>query len=603
MRHFSFIIGLGAMVCASTAHAAAPDVSTAADTVFTNGFIYTVDAKNSIAQAVAIKNGKILYVGSSAGAKHYAGTQTQKIDLHGTMLMPGLVDGHMHPMSGGERLVSCSLKYLPLTKQEFSDRIKACQADPAVPKRKNWLLVTSWFQEAMRPKGTILDKTILDKIDNKNPIVVYSSFGHSALLNTPALEAAHITASTKSEPGGEIIHDANGQPTGLLEDTALNLIFAAQPAASDEQKVAAARAALAALRAQGVTSFLDALAPEVDIKAFSTLQQNGELTARAHFAPLITPEMGPDVKKSVDYVKGLAARYDQGRITQQPTITVRHAKMFMDGVISAPALTGILTLPYRVNKGTTDHPDWQPSSSTGPAPYFPVPVLSKLLQGLVQAGIDPHMHADGDGAVRIALDAVEATRNALPQSDFRPGLAHDELVAPADLPRFKQLGAIPVMSFQWGKRAPDTTGQTADALGEDRSNAMEPAYQLEKAGARIAYGSDWPVDPLNEWFALQVGITRQNTPDAEPQYRDRLGNMPGLSRASVLRAITMNSAYELRQDTVTGSVEQGKIADLIVLDRNITTVPVNEIGQTKVLLTMVGGKVVYSRGDFLPKTP
>ncbi|MCG4256358.1 amidohydrolase [Acetobacter senegalensis] len=599
MRHVFFIAGLGTLLCASTANAMPP----VADTVFTNGFIYTVDAKNSVAQAVAIKNGKILYVGSSAEATRYISPHTQKIDLHGNMLMPGLVDGHMHPLRGGERLVLCSLQYLPLTKQEFSDRIKACLVDPAVPKRKNWLLVTSWFQEAMRPKDTILDKTILDKIDNKNPIVVYSSFGHSALLNTPALEAAHITASTKSEPGGEIIHDAKGQPTGLLEDTALNLIFAAQPAASDEQKVAAARAVLTVLRKQGVTSFLDARAAEVDIKAFSVLQQNGELTARAHFAPLITPEMGQDAKKSVDYVKGLSTRYDQGSITQQPTITVRHAKMYMDGVISAPGLTGILTLPYRINKGTAEHPDWQPGSSTGPAPYFPVPVLSKLLQGLVQAGIDPHMHADGDGAVRIALDAVEVTRKALPKSDFRPGLAHDELVAQADLPRFRQLGAIPVMSFQWGKRAPDTTGQTADALGEDRSNAMEPAYQLEKAGARIAYGSDWPVDPLNEWFALQVGITRQNAPDVEPQYRARLGDMPGLSRASVLRAITMNSAYELRQDSVTGSVEQGKIADLIILDRNITTIPVNEIGKTTVLMTMVGGKVVYSSGEFVPKTP
>ena len=285
-------------------------------------------------------------------------------------------------------------------------------------------------------------------------------------------------------------------------------------------------------------------------------------------------------------------QYDAGPIDRTPGITVRNAKLFLDGVIAAPALTGAMLVPYRRNLGTPDHPQWVAGSSRGPAVYFSGMALGSVLTALGRSGIDPHMHADGDGAVHAALDGIAVLRNALPGADIRPAIAHDEIVAPKDFQRFKSLGAIPVLSFQWEKPAGDTLGLRG-YFGPERMRILEPAGVLAAAGARIAFGSDWPVDPLDEWFALKVAVTRTNAPKSPAEYRGRLGDDPGLSREMALRAATIDAAYELHQDDVTGSLEVGKFADLIVLDRYILSVTAEEIANTKVLETVVGGDVVY----------
>jgi predicted amidohydrolase YtcJ len=202
------------------------------------------------------------------------------------------------------------------------------------------------------------------------------------------------------------------------------------------------------------------------------------------------------------------------------------------------------------------------------------------------------MHADGDGAVHAGLDGIEALRKVLPSADIRPAIAHDEIVDPVDFARYKKLDTIPVLSFQWEKPAGDTLG-LKNYFGPERMKILEPAGLLAAAGARIAFGSDWPVDKLDEWFAFKVGVTRTNSPDAPAEYRGRLGDDPGLSPAAVLRAATIDAAYELHQDDTTGSLEVGKFADLIVLDRNPLKVPAEEIANTQVLETVVGGNVVY----------
>jgi hypothetical protein len=192
------------------------------------------------------------------------------------------------------------------------------------------------------------------------------------------------------------------------------------------------------------------------------------------------------------------------------------------------------------------------------------------------------------------LDGIEAMRAKFPGRDIRAAIAHDEIVDPRDFGRYKQLNVIPVLSFQWEKQASDTVDNARDYMGPARYKYMEPAAFLADAGARIAYGSDWPVDPLDEWFALKVGVTRTNSPASGPKYAGRrLSEDAGLSRAQVLRAITMNSSYELHQDQATGSLEVGKFADLIVLDRNVLKIPAEEIAEVKVLQTVVGGRVVY----------
>jgi len=511
--------------------------------------------------------------------------------------MPGLVDGHMHPLEAGLELLNCNLNYESLTVLELQQQVQKC-LDQATSRDPNaWLEVVNWFQESMRPAGIKTSRATLDVLKTTRPIIVRSSFGHTVLANTRALGLAKITASTGDPIGGKIWRDTSGQPTGLLEDAAFTVFSTLLPKPTAADNMAGATAALQAMNRQGVTSFLDAVAPEEDIAAFEALRQSGRLTARAHFAPPIQPSEASDPGHALARVIALAKRYDEGKISRAPGITVRNAKLFLDGVIAAPAFTGAMREPYFVNSGTAEKPDWAPGPSRGPAVYFSADPLAALLVGLGRAGIDPHMHADGDGAVHAGLDAIAALRRALPGVDIRPAIAHDEIVVPQDFPRFKQLNAIPVLSLQWEKPAGDTIG-LRNYFGPARMKIIEPAGFLVAAGARVAFGSDWPVDKLDEWFALKVGVTRTNAPDAPAEFGGRLGEDPGLSREEVLRAATINAAYELHEDDATGSLEVGKFADLIVLDRNPLKVPAEEIAKTHVLETVVGGKAVYKAPDW-----
>jgi predicted amidohydrolase YtcJ len=569
-----------------------PSPTGRATRAYRNGPIFTADATHRSADAIAIRDGKIVFVGSDSELARWIGPSTELVDLHGKFLMPGLIDGHMHPLQAGTQLLKCGLDYASLTVAELQSRVANCLAASADKEPDGWLEVVNWFQESMRPAGVTTSRSTLDTLDTKRPIIVRSSFGHTVLANSRALELAHIDATTPDPVGGKIWRDAAGSPTGLLEDSAFAVFDALlpQPAAADN--VAAARAALEAMRRQGITTFLDAVAPEEDLAAFTAVHASGALTARAHFAPRIEPKQGNDPAGAVAAVVELSQRFDKGAPIVAPGIAVRNAKLFLDGVIAAPALTGAVLEPYRSNAGSSERPNWVAGTSRGPAVYFSPQTLAALLVQLGKAGIDPHLHADGDAAVRAALDAVAVLRKALPGEDVRPAIAHDEIVDPADYPRFRELGAVPVLSFQWGKPAGDTLGLT-DYFGPVRMARLEPAGVLAAAGARIAFGSDWPVDPLDEWFALKVGVTRTNTPDAPSLYRGRLGDDPGLSREAVLDAATINAAYELHVDAVIGSLAVGKFADVIVLDRNPLTIPAEDIANVRVLETVVGGRVVH----------
>ncbi len=580
---------------ASAAQGAAID---AADTVYEHGVVYTVDARDSVQSALAVRAGRITYVGTDAGAAPFIGPQTKVIDLHGRMLMPGLVDGHSHPLQGGTVLLKCSLNYEQLNTAQLQARIQACLDQTRANEPDAWLEVVNWFQEGMLPAGTATNLATLDVLKTRRPILVASSFGHTSLVNSRALQIAGLSAKTVDPLGGKVGRDAAGNPSGILEDAAQEIVARHLPAATPADNVKAAKAALDALRKQGVTTFLDAAAEAPSLEAFAAVQRAGKLTARAHFAVLITPPQGRDPQQAVAMVKSLAQRYDQGEIGLEPKLTVRNVKLFLDGVITAPACTGAMLAPYLSLQGAPGSPHWAPSASRGPDVYFPAPVLRALLIEAAGAGFEPHMHADGDRAVREGLDGIAALRRQFPERDIRAAIAHNEIVDPADFARYKQLNVIPVLSFQWEKQAPDTMEGAQEYLGPARFKYMEPAGFLAAAGARIAYGSDWPVDPLDEWFALKVGVTRTNASQADHKYAGRLSEDKGLSRAEVLRAITMNSSYELHQDQSTGSLEAGKLADLIVLDRNFLDIPAEQIADIKVLQTLVGGRVVYQSDKF-----
>lgn len=574
---------------AGSAAAATPP----ADTLYRNGVIYTVDAHDSVHQALAVRGGRIVYVGDDAAAAALAGKATRIIDLHGRMLMPGLIDAHMHPQSGGSRLLNCSLDYLPLTVAQFQARIQACLDRDPNRSPARWMVVVNWFQQGMQPDGVATSAATLDALQTERPIIVRSSFGHSALLNTKGIATANIAPATPDPAGGKIVRDAAGQATGLLEDAAQDLAMHLLPPLTVAENLAASGKALAAMRAQGITTFLDAWTDPETMTAFRTLQRQGKLTARAHFGVLIDLDKGATPQQAVADLLKQKRQFDQGPTRAVPSMQVRHAKLFMDGVIAAPAFTGAMLDPYLENQGTAEQPDWQPGASRGPATYFTPAALGTTLALLAQARIDPHIHVDGDRAVRASLDAIETLRATPAGQRVRPVLAHAEIVAPADFPRFAALDVTPVLSFQWAKPAPDTVGALQDYLGPARYAIVEPQALLLDAGARIAYGSDWPVDPLHAWFALKVGVTRTAAPDAGKEYAGTLTAQPGMPRAAVLRAITMHAAYTLRQESVTGSLEVGKLADFVVIDRNFLTIPAEDIANIQVLQTVVGGKVVY----------
>jgi predicted amidohydrolase YtcJ len=592
-----------ALLIAVLAAAAGPGAQAAttappADLAYRHGVVYTVDAHDSIQQALAIRAGRIVYVGSDSGVAGFIGPKTTVVDLHGRMLMPGLVDGHSHPLQGGGTLLKCNLNYEQLRVEQMQAKIQACLDGERAGEPDAWLEVVNWFQEGMLPAGTVTSRAALDALKTTRPIFVMSSFGHTALINSRAVALAGLTTRSADPLGGKISRDASGNPTGILEDAAQEAVAKLIPAPTPADNVKAARAALDAFRKQGVTTFLDAMAEAPALEAFARLQRDGLLTARAHFALLITPPQGKNPVQAVAAAKALAKTYDQGEIAPAARITVRNVKLFLDGVITAPASTGAMLTPYLSLQGAPGNPHWAPSQSRGPDVYFPAPVLSALLIEVARAGFEPHMHADGDRAVREGLDGIEALRREFPGRDIRAAIAHDEIVDPADFPRFKQLNVNPVLSFQWEKQAPDTMEGAQQYLGPARFKYMEPAGFLAAAGARIAYGSDWPVDPLDEWFALKVGVTRTNAPQPDHKYAAPLSEDKGLSRREVLRAITLNGSYELHQELSTGSLEPGKLADLIVLDRNFFDIPAAQIADIKVLQTLVGGQVVYQSDQF-----
>jgi predicted amidohydrolase YtcJ len=580
---FWYALGLGARIATA---------ATPADTIYEHGYVYTVDLAQPVQQAVAVRDGRIIYVGNDTGVQAFIGPQTRIEDLRGRMMMPGLVDGHMHPLAGGHSLLGCNLNYERLTEAQFATRIQSCLNDSRDQEPNGWLAVRNWFQEAMIG-NTVMSRAVLDRLNTRRPIFVLSSFGHTALANSRALTLAHIDAHTPDPRGGQIHHDARGEPTGLLEDAAMRAVQAALPPPTAAEDVKAAAAAVSAVNAQGVTTFLDAAADRTTLAAFAAVAHDGKLTVRAHFAVLITPQAAVEPIKAVASAHALAQQYDQGPLKPRAGLSVHNIKLFLDGVITAPAMTGNMMAPYLVNQGTAQQPHWVPGPSSGPAVYFQPATLKVLLPEAARLGLEPHFHADGDGAVHAALDATAMLRQQFPPSQIRVAIAHDEIVDPRDFLRYQALAAVPVLSFQWEKPAPDTVDGARDYLGPERYRFMEPAAFLADAGAPIAYGSDWPVDRLDEWFALKVGVTRANAPDVDPKYRGRLSQDRGLTRAQVLRAITLGSAYELHEDASIGSIEPGKLADLVILDRNVMQIPAEDIAHVHVLTTIVGGERVY----------
>lgn len=560
--------------------------------LFYNGNIFTAADTIISNEAVLVENGKIVFVGKEAIAKKRAGLFVRKINLNGNTLMPGLVDAHMHPQSAGLKMLMCNLNYEPLTIEQMNSKIQKCLDREANAKPDDWLVIINWFEQEMLPKGYIPTFRDFESLNTKRPIYVKNSFGHAGLLNKRGMEIVNLK-SQKEREGGKIVRDKNGEPTGRLEDAARDIISEILPQPSAQENLLAAERAQKHMNQQGVTTILDAYTDIETMQAYKSLYTDEKLSLRPHFAVLIDPAKETDNSKSIAELIRQKQMFDQGAPKPEPSLSVHTAKIFLDGTVALPSKTGNLLEPYWENHGTEKTPHWQPSNDNGPDIYVSKEALIELMLGLNDLGIDSHMHADGDGAVNFALNAIEEAQKQRPNFKTRPAIAHCELVSPNDYSRFAKLNALPVLSFQWGKPAADTWEGSKDILGPKRHAVFEPQGLLHNAGAKIVFGSDWPVDPLNQWLALQVAITRQAIGEDKSKYPMRLGVDPALKLNDALKAMTINAAYSLHMESYIGSIEVGKFADLIILDRNIFKTPPTEIANTKVRLTMLGGKIIY----------
>ena len=554
-----------------------------ADTVLRKGRVLTA-AGNRTAEAVAVSGGRITYVGSSSGAQAFVGPATEVIDLRGRTLMPGIHDGHTHPLAGGVVLTKPTLDYRKLDLKEFIKALRKFLARSADQEPDGWLSVDLWDPFGMDRQPT---KEDLDRLPTRRPILVIDLNGHTAVANSRALELAGITASTRDPDGGKIKRGRRREPTGVLLDDAILLVTAKIPPLTTAQNADALDAAHRAMARQGVSSYLDASVSRTELAALAALADRGPLTVRPSVAITVTPGRAADPESLLAYLAALRAEYGRAGVT------IRTVKMFFDGVIEHPSQTAALLEPYRVNKGTKRDPRWVRGKSRGPT-YFRQPVANRAIAALDAAGWQVHIHAIGDRAVRSALDAFEHARQRGGRRGNRHTITHLELINPKDFRRFARLGVLPSMQLQWAERDSYTVDALKPYIGAPRWRYVYPAGSLARAGATLCGGSDWPVDPLLPFRQIEMAVNR-TADEVYEGYPKPLWRREGLTLRASLAMHTRNSAFQLHQEKLTGQIREGFAADLIVLDRDILRTPLKRVSKTKVRLTMVDGRIVHRR--------
>lgn len=563
-----------------------------ADKIYINGTIFTADKENNIHEAVAFAEGKVLKTGSNDSIITLKGSDTEVIDLAGKMLMPGIIDSHLHPFWGGLQRASCNLNYASLTVpdtlafvQEYIDQDTKRTGDT------DWLQVRAFLRQEVLPLGTDITRRDLDTLNTKRPVILFANDCHTLVANSRALELFEIDENTPTPVDGTIRRYPDGTLNGIMEDAPAMRAFDSIPVLDAESAVVVAEDVQQLLNSQGVTTVMDARALPLQFDAFTTLKEKDRLTIRLLGAREITPDNSPtvaDVPAAVATMMKFAEKYTDKSWSTKPGIFIQHAKFFVDGVMQCPINTAALLAPYRENIGTKDAPNWQPSKNMGDL-YYPNELLTALISAVSEKGFHPHMHTVADGAIEVTLDAIEAMRAKLPGKDIRPSLAHNELTSPHQYARFKSLEVMPCLSYQWAGYSKEFSDEMRDVLGEERFDNLEPAGKFYDASIRVAFGSDWPIDPLNEWYDFKVALTRQGG-DEDP----RLDTDRNLTFDEVLRSATIEAAYMIDADKYVGSLEPGKFADYIILDRDVFKNDPADIENVQILKTFVGGEEVYS---------
>jgi predicted amidohydrolase YtcJ len=539
-----------------------------ADLVIHGGPIYTVDSVRTWAEAVAIKGDRIVYVGSSRGAAAWiVPDKTRVIDLEGRMLLPAFQDAHIHPISGGLSYSAGCAVYDLMTKEAYVHKVAECaQSRPPGA----WVRGDGWAMSAFAPTG-IPDRKLLDAAVPDRPVYLESSDGHSAWVNTRALRLAGITRDTPDPAGGRIDRDPKtGEAVGSLQDSAMSLVSSRIPPYTRDERKDGLRYALRMLNRLGITSFQDASVGEEDLMTYRDLEETDELTARVVASLWWERSQGMEqIPRFVDQ----RHRFTHGRLR---ATTV---KIMQDGVMEVQ--TAALLKPYLGKGGQKGLTMIEPQK------------LKTIVTALDKEGFQVHFHAIGDAAIRECLDAVEAARRANGARDSRHHIAHLELFDPADISRFRTLGVVANFQPLWAFADGYIKDLTLPFLEPERQRFIYPIRSLLASGAVVAFGSDWSVSSANPLEEIEVAVTRMG-----PAGETRTPFIPEerIDLRDALAAFTLNAAYVNFQDDRTGSIEEGKLADLVVLDHNLFAIPPDQISGARVLLTLLGGKPVF--GDW-----
>ncbi len=540
-----------------------------ADLILTNADVYTPDGW---AKSVAVRDGIIVAVGDDAATSGFKGSETRILDLGGQTLFPGLYDMHVHPLLTAVARTGCMFGQ-DSSPVAIADVVAACieQRGPG-----QWITGGSWTP-AMLAGDVVVDRRTLDAVSPDNPVALTDLSHHSLWVNSKALELAGIDSETPDPAGGRIERNAEGEPTGFLRENATKLVSDVVTPLSHEETVAALRSVLDHILSFGITSFTDALVDEPGLEAYAALADTGELKQRAKLCIqwLKAPGEAPMGNDLID------RRNEFGR----PGLTVNCVKVLLDG-IPFDSRTAAMLDPY---KSAPHEHNLAPHRGSL---MVAAEDLSRAAVDFDARGLSMVMHATGDAAVREALDAIEAARSANGWSGQLHQIAHANFVHPDDIARARQVGATFEFSpYVWAP-VPPVDIDVRKAVGDERLARFDPVREAIDAGALVVVGSDWEVVPsVNPWPAIESLVTRELPGGSEKQ----IAPAERISLKEAIDLFTVNGARQMLERDKRGSIEVGMVADLIVLDRNPFDVPIREVGETKVSMTLIGGEVVFQR--------
>lgn len=552
------VITLSLLIMSTTFIAHADKSPLAADTIIINARIHTMDRSQSTAEAVAIHGNRIVAVGSSADIKKLAGSATTVIDARGQLVLPGFNDAHTHFMSGGFQLSSVDLRDAN-TPQEFAERIRDFAAK--LPQGR-WITGGDWDHERW-PDAKLPTRELIDRYTANTPVFVNRLDGHMSLANSLALKLAGVTRDTKDPNGGIVVRDPEtGEPTGVLKDAAQGFVWKVIPAATFEEKLGAARAASAHAASLGVTSVQD-MSAGVDVGVYQTLLDRGELKTRV-YAVWPLPSWDRLARTGIRAHFGNAMLRSGG------------LKGFADG--SLGSTTALFYEPYNDAPGTKGIP--------GPE-MFPEGAMLERVRGADRAGLQVMIHAIGDRANDQILSIYEQVEKEDGDRDRRFRIEHAQHLRAQDIPRFARDRVIASMQPY---HAIDDGRWAEKRIGKERAKTTYAFRSLLDSGATLAFGTDWTVAPLDPVLSIYAAVTRRTLDGKHPN-----GWVPEqkISVEEAVRAYTFGSAYAEFQEHEKGTISVGKLADLVILSRDIFTIDPNEIDKVKVTMTLMDGHVVY----------